>query len=334
MRAFVFSDRSLARHAGQFVWLAVDIDNLANSAFLTKFPVSGTPTLMVIDPKTETAVLRYLGSASVLQLEQLFRDGAGAVRGKTLSEGVEAEALIDALRHSRDYERCASRATELYPRLAGTASGATVAARGLTCALRLGDANKTAALAQDVRAEAENPKNELIDGDRAALYFGLISERQKAHDEAGARSLSEQLAAFLEQRATAAQTPQQRAAYDFYRVRVYRDLSQPEKAVPMLEQTERDFPSDYVPPLWLSRVYQSLRKYEEALAASDRALTLVTGAAKTMVLDLRADVYLAKGDKTTAAQTLSQAIAFSESLPPGQRDQATIDMLKKKLEKM
>ncbi|HEX9491845.1 MAG TPA: thiol reductase thioredoxin, partial [Thermoanaerobaculia bacterium] len=79
MRAFVFTDSSLARHAGQFVWLAVDIDDPANSAFLVKFPVTGTPTLMVIDPRTETVALRYVGSASVPQLEQLFRDGADLV---------------------------------------------------------------------------------------------------------------------------------------------------------------------------------------------------------------------------------------------------------------
>jgi len=377
MRAFVFTDSSLARHAGQFVWLAVDIDDAANSAFLVKFPVTGTPTLMVIDPRTETVALRYLGSASVPQLVQLFRDGAGLVRGKQLSVADEAlnradrlenanqpaeaikaceeaiaaapkkwsrfgraaETLIASLRHSRNYERCASRAVELYPRVTGTASGASVADRGLSCALRLADEQKsrpevTAALTKAVRDEAENPKNGLIDGDRAALYLSLIGERRRARDETGTRSQREELAAFLEQRVAAAKTPAQRASYDFYRARVYRDLGQPEKSIPMLEQTERDFPTDYVPPLSLSRAYSAMRKYDEALAASDRALARVSGAARTMVLDLRSDLYTARGDKALAAQTLREAIAFSESLPPGQHDQALIDDLKKKLEKM
>ena len=377
MRAFVLTDSSLARHAGQFVWLAVDIDDAANSTFLVKFPVTGTPTLMVIDPRTETVALRYVGSASVPQLEQLFRDGADLVRGKQLSVADEAlnradrlqnanqtaeaikaceeaisaapknwtrfgraaETLIASLRHSRNYEGCASRAVELYPRVAGTASGAGVADRGLSCALRLADEQKsradlTAALTKAVREEAENPKNGLIDGDRAALYLSLIGERRRARDEAGMRSLREELAALLEQRAAAAQTPAQRASYDFYRARVYRDLGQPEKSIPMLEQTERDFPTDYVPPLWLSRAYSAMHKYDEALAASDRALARVSGAARTMVLDLRSDLYTARGDKAMAAQTLRDAIAFSESLPPGQHDQRLIDDLKKKLEKM
>jgi hypothetical protein len=49
---------------------------------------------------------------------------------------------------------------------------------------------------------------------------------------------------------------------------------------------------------------------------------------------LRADLYTARGDKAMAAQTLRDAIAFSEALPPGQHDQDLIDSLKKKLEKM
>ncbi len=97
MRAFVFTDRSLARHAGRFVWLSVNIDNTANSAFLVKFPVTGTPTLMVIDPKNETVALRYLGSATAPQLETLLRDGAGIVRGTRLAAADEAITRADRL---------------------------------------------------------------------------------------------------------------------------------------------------------------------------------------------------------------------------------------------
>jgi tetratricopeptide (TPR) repeat protein len=138
----------------------------------------------------------------------------------------------------------------------------------------------------------------------------------------------------LEKRAAAAQTPEERASYDFYLLRVYRDLGQPERAIPMLERSERDLPNDYVPSDRLARVYRVVRKYDEALAASDRALAKVTGAAKAMVLDGRAEIYAAKGDKNMAAQTLQEAIAFSEALPRGQRDEDIIAMLKKKLEKL
>ncbi len=189
-------------------------------------------------------------------------------------------------------------------------------------------------LTKAARAEVQNPKADLIDDDRAALYSFLIGERRRAHDEAAMRTMREDLAAFLERRTAAAQTPEQRASYDFFRVRVYIDLGQPEKAVPMLEQSERDLPDDYLPPVRLAGVLQRMRKFDEAIAASDRALARVHGADKAMVLFRRAEIHEAKGDKPAAQQTLREAIDFSESLPPGLRDEQTIEMMKKKLEKM
>ena len=56
MRAFVFTDASLARYAGQFVWLSVDTENAANTAFLKKFPINVWPTLLIVDPKAFTVV--------------------------------------------------------------------------------------------------------------------------------------------------------------------------------------------------------------------------------------------------------------------------------------
>ena len=93
MRAFVFTDSSLTRHAGQFVWLAINIENSVNAPFLLKFPVGGLPTLMIIDPKSETMTLRYQGSATVLELEKLLSDGSRIVRGKPDEAIMRADRL-------------------------------------------------------------------------------------------------------------------------------------------------------------------------------------------------------------------------------------------------
>src|SRR5512140_2266497 len=171
MRANVFTDKALERYAGQFVWLSVDTENAANAKFLSKFPIHVLPTMLVLDPKHESVVLRYAGGATVPQLEKLLADGQRAFgsRGNSADaalasadklaaedkgdEAIElyekaiasapknwprlgraAETLTLALSMAGNNEQCAARARDLYPRLRGTTSGANVASTGLGCA--------------------------------------------------------------------------------------------------------------------------------------------------------------------------------------------------------
>ena len=90
MRAYVFTDRALERQAGRFVWLSVDTEKAQNAAFLEKYPIEAYPTLLVIDSGSEQAVLRWIGSATVPQLDKLLDDGERAM----LSEGSDADALL------------------------------------------------------------------------------------------------------------------------------------------------------------------------------------------------------------------------------------------------
>ena len=80
MRAFVFTDPALAKHAGQFVWLSIDTEKAANAAFSRKYPIKAWPSMYVIDPVKESIVLRWVGGATVGQLEKLFAQGEQAVQ--------------------------------------------------------------------------------------------------------------------------------------------------------------------------------------------------------------------------------------------------------------
>ena len=62
MRAFVFTDRALAKHAGQFVWLSIDTEKAQNAAFVHKYPIRAWPSLYVIDPEKEAVVLSLVRS--------------------------------------------------------------------------------------------------------------------------------------------------------------------------------------------------------------------------------------------------------------------------------
>src|SRR6185295_3366120 len=179
MQANVYTDKSLERYAGRFVWLSVNTESPASAPFLKRYPIPVLPTLLVLDPKRDNVALRYVGGANVTQLktmlgdaEKTYRSRAGAEADRQLAEadrlaaegkgpesivafeaaiksapahwprlGRTAESLLFALSMADDPERCATRALELYPRVKGTVSAANVAATGVSCAAGLDKTN-------------------------------------------------------------------------------------------------------------------------------------------------------------------------------------------------
>jgi tetratricopeptide (TPR) repeat protein len=376
MRAYVFTDKSLERYAGRFVWLSIDTENAKNTAFLKAHPISVWPTLLILDPK-DKVVFRYAGGGTVPQIRKLLDDGeraagrshskadADLIRADALAgQGKQAEAakafdeaiaeapkgwpglgrasesLVLSLLQSRDPQRCAERAFALYPRVRGTSSAVNVAGTGLSCATEL-DAKSwnrselTAGLEKDTRETlAAAGRIAMSADDRSGLYESLVDAREQSKDEASARRLREEWAAFLEGEAAQARTPDQRAVFDSHRLTVYLGLKQPEKAIAMLEQSERDLPKDYNPPARLISAYRAAGRYDDALAASDRALKLAYGPRKVGIYTNRAAVYLAKGDKAAARKTMEEAISYAESLPAEQRSDGMLASLKKRLDTM
>lgn len=253
--------------------------------------------------------------------------------------GRAGEALVLALSMAYDHERCAVRAAELAPRLEGTPAGANVSAMGLSCAVAMKPSNHRRrplldALEERTLAAFSNPKIELSDDDRSMLYMALIEARDASGDDEEVVRLKHEWAAFLERAAARARTPEQRTVYDSHRVTAYLELGTPHKAVPMLEQSERDFPDDYNPPARLAVAYKAMREYVKALAASDRALARVYGPRKIAVLSVRAEIYAAMGDPKAARETMQQALAFARSLPEGQRSPKRIAALESRLAAM
>ncbi|HEV8433884.1 MAG TPA: thiol reductase thioredoxin [Thermoanaerobaculia bacterium] len=374
MRAYVFTDKALERYAGQFVWLAIDTEKASNAAFLAKYPIHVWPTLLVVNPKKETVVLRYAGGATVPQLSKLLDESEKTYRAKTLSSadsllsagdklsneekygeaakmyeqsiakaskhwphlGRAAEAAVFSLMMARENDRCATLAFDLYPRLRGTVSGANVVSGGLSCATDMKeDAPKRAEYLESLEkgtAEALADNSIPLSGDdRSGLYDSLVSARETAKDEAGAAKLRGEWIAYLEGEAAKAKTAEQRAVYDPHRLTLYIDMKTPEKAIPMLEQSEKDFPNDYNPPSRLALAYKAMRRFDDALAASDRALAKAYGPRKITILRARYDIYTAKGDKEMAKKTLEETIRYAKSLPKEQVSKATIESLEKRL---
>jgi tetratricopeptide (TPR) repeat protein len=376
MRAFVFTDKSLTRHAGRFVWLEIDTEKRENAALRKKLGVAALPTYFVMDPASERVALRWVGGFTVKELARLLDDGAAAVRGGTGGSGREAvlaqadrlygegrdslavrayretlagapadwpqyprvvAALLFALDRGKDYAAEVELAREAWPRLKGTPSGANVAGSGLGAALSLPDSlPERKALVTGfegrVREVLADTALSIAADDRSGLFIALLEARQDAKDEEGAKRVAVEWSAFLEDAVGRAQTPEQRAAFNWHRLSAYQELGQPERAIPMLEASERDLPGDYDPPARLAVTYLGLKRWDEALAASDRALAKAYGPRKLGMYATRADIFDGRGDREAARRTLEEAIAWADSLPPEQRSPAAIAALRKKLE--
>jgi tetratricopeptide (TPR) repeat protein len=376
MRAFVFTDRSLTRHAGRFVWLEIDTEKQQNAALKKKLGVPALPTYFVMDPADEKVALRWVGGFTVAQLDRLLDDGVAAVRSGAGRRGADTalaradrlygeasdslavlayrealalappgwrqysrvvEAMLFALDRTGDYAAEAELARESWPRLRGTASGANVAGSGLGAALSLPDSTpgRTALVAAfeiAVREVLADTALGIADDDRSGLYLGLLGARQDAKDQDGAKRIAMEWSAFVDGAAARAKTPEQRAVFDSHRLSAYRELGQTERAIPMLEAAERDLPGDYNPPARLATAYLWMKRWDEALAPSDRALAKAYGPRKLGIYSTRADIFSGKGDREAARRTLEEAIAYADALPPGQRSEAAIAGLRRKLE--
>ena len=381
MRAYTWTDKALTRHAGRFVWLSLDMEKAKNAPARKQIGITAFPTLYVVDPSDGHVAIRWLGGASIAQLERLFDDGelagtpggSGGVKGPALEALVAAdraygaekfadacthyvraislasagwpaygravESLMFAYSEADSTEATCRMADAVWPRVQGTISSANVASSALSAAVGMPDSiaqrqawlDRYEGACREVLADATLP---LVGDDRSGIYFALEDARAAAKDSAGLRGLREEHVAMLEKEAASAKSAEQRAVYDSHRVALYIALGRPESAIPMLEQSRKDFPDDYNPCQRLASIYKEMKQWNEALAASDQALARAYGPRQFLVLNTRADIQLGMGDRSAAEKTLNDALAKAEAMPDGQRSEGTIKNLKRRIDKL
>ncbi len=112
MRAYVFTDPTLTRQAGRYVWLALDTEKAGNAALRKRLQVNALPSFFVLDPATEKVAIRWVGGMSVAQVQRMMDDGETRVAHRAGSAWQTALARADALygeaSHAR-WSRCCSR---------------------------------------------------------------------------------------------------------------------------------------------------------------------------------------------------------------------------------
>ncbi len=134
---------------------------------------------------------------------------------------------------------------------------------------------------------------------RSGRYEVLVDALLDEGRAAEAKSTAGGWASYLEGEAGRAPDATARAVFDAHRLEAYLVVGTPERAVPMLEASARDFPGDYNPPARLARAELALKRYDAALLAVDRALGLVYGPRALRLYATKADILEAQGAKTT-----------------------------------
>jgi tetratricopeptide (TPR) repeat protein len=84
----------------------------------------------------------------------------------------------------------------------------------------------------------------------------------------------------------------------------------------------------------LALIYRAAKRYDDALAAVDRALANVYGPRAFRLYDLKAGLLLDKGDRAGAKKTLEEAVAYAKRLPAAQTRASVVADFQKRLESM
>ncbi len=337
MRATVLTEKALAKQAGRFVWLSIDTEDAKNEAFLEQYPWQAVPTFEVIDAKTEKIAYSWIGAIDLAGLLVRFDEAETAFRrtdavAAALPSSPDAAVLELALA-GKD-EECALLAMELLPSLPSGSVKANVAATGLDCALSSPEGPKwrpAALFMLEATVREALDYDGLLDDDRSGMYGILIDARDRQNDEIGGKARAFEWLDWLNAQAMGAQSVEARAALDGHRVSAALRAGTPERVLVAIEASERDLPDDYNPPARLAILLSALGRYDEALAASDRALAKVYGPRTVRLLETQATIFEKKGDPEGAKGAIRQAIAFASSLPPSERTKRTIARLEKRL---
>src|SRR5512138_3004493 len=118
MQRFVLSDPGLKPVADAVVWTSVETERGPNKAVVEKFPVDAWPTFLIVDPRSEAVLGRFLGSGTVQDIRAFVQEGVRAFReqGKPPDPAWAAQREGDAARNRGDLRATAEaygRAVEL-----------------------------------------------------------------------------------------------------------------------------------------------------------------------------------------------------------------------------
>ncbi len=247
------------------------------------------------------------------------------------------ESLLTALSQNNAHKDCVDLALAEAPKLPRGPSYVNAVYLGLSCQASA-DAKEPWKLDAGEQLFALGEDALKVDGiladDRSGLYETMVEFLTEKGDKKNSVELAKAWLEFLEAEAAKAPTPAARAVFDPHRLNAALASNQPQRVVAALTKSEQDLPEDYNPAARLAVTYRELGKFDEALAAAERAMKKVYGPRKVRVFETRASILAKKGDLAGQKQTLTEAVAYAKGLPEGQRNEKTIARLEGQVAKL
>lgn len=345
LREHVLTRAAFKAFEKDVVFAAVDTEKERNAGFLDKYPVDVWPTLFFVDPKDERVVFKWAGSADEQQMTALLEAAKGAQAAQEptadllLAKGDALQAadrylagkgqggvrgtlsLLYALYAVQKYDTCAQAAVEAVDAPGMLPSDFLgVVSWGLSCALQLpeADAGRKKALAALVpHAKKGLTLPGAMADDVSSLYELLVEERQAAKDGAEALALARGWADYLEREAALAPTPQARAVFDAHRLGAALAAKTPARVVDTLRLSEAQLPKDWNPSARLATAYRELGRFDDALAAMERALGKCSeGPRRICLFKAKATLFDKKGDLAGRRATAQQGLDAAKKQRP------------------
>ncbi|MCK6548350.1 thioredoxin family protein [Myxococcota bacterium] len=364
MKNFALKEATLAKVAPKHTWLMLDFDRPENGTFFAKYPIAAIPTFLVIDPKTETVVARWLGSGTATQLAKFF-DGADeksrdplvlghralakedfegakkifekALKDRKLERAAKTKLLIGWIEAlwKLDPKACATKGKPYLTETDDTAPGVDFAAMVAGCAEELPEAEKKevmTAVRDRLAPLVDGPAPDLAVDDRSGVLSTLTDAYEALGDTASAEKVVAARVKLLEDAAAAAKTQAERSTFDAHRLEVYLRTKSYDAAEAMLKASEANQPKDFNHPWRLAVLY--LKRGErtaDGLAAIDRALANGYGARKLRLFSTKVDLLVQKKAYADARRTIAEAKQEIEKLPKNQVRPSWVKELDSKL---
>ncbi|MDB4961792.1 MAG: hypothetical protein JWP01_1791 [Myxococcales bacterium] len=249
-------------------------------------------------------------------------------------------SLLNTLRKRGDLEGCLDLAEASMDQTGNAASATDFIGTAIECANQYKTAPPERIRAFGERAATRleavlaDPTAPLSYDDRSDAMVYLRELHDALGQKAKAVEVAEKQRALLDEASQKATSPLAAMTYIYQLADVYAYLGRPLDAVPVLEKSATDLPTEYDPPARLGSLYLKAGKLTEAAQWTDKAIALSYGPRKARVLSQRAEIAAKQGDAAGERTYRTQVVAMWELLPTGHANEESLEKAKAALAKL